>query len=83
MPTGLAVDATASRTYLLSGSYNAPGLTAFDQTPFTPTGTIGAPPLPSTTNGAAHLVRWGRYGLAFLTSDGQIALVRSPIVAQR
>ena len=83
VPTGLAVDTPANRTYVLSGSYNAPGLTAFDQTHFTPTGTVDAPPLPSTTNGAAHLVRWGRYGLAFLTSDGQIALVRSPIVAQR
>ena len=80
---GVAVDAPANRAYLLAASYYTPGITAFDATHFTPTGSIGTPPLPANTNGAAQLVRWGRYGLAYLTNDGQIVLVRSPLVAQR
>jgi hypothetical protein len=83
--SGVAVDTPANRAYFLSSaSYNAPGLTAFDESHFTPTGSIAAPPLPaSTTSAASQLVRWGRYGLAYITGDGQIALVRSPIVAQQ
>jgi hypothetical protein len=77
--SAIAVDTPANRAYLLSTN-GAPPLEAFDQTHFTPAGSLASPPLPNA-NGT-QLVRWGRYGLAYVASDGHVVLVRSTLVAQ-
>jgi trimeric autotransporter adhesin len=58
------------------------GLSRYDQFSFLPTGFIPLANLSTSTNQATSvdLIRFGSDGLAFLTSAGQIYLVRGPFV---
>ena len=79
------LEPSVSRVYFLAsapvdGAYN-PGIIAYDQAHFTPEGTAV---FPGVTDEATNvrLVRWGRYGFAFVSNwqGEQVSIVRTPIV---
>ncbi len=73
--SGLVVpDATADRVFFLTGSGLTWNLRAFSTSTFRE---IGSLEIPGVSGTPTSLIRWGREGLAFRTSGGQLYLLRA------
>ncbi|MGO8991819.1 MAG: hypothetical protein ACLQVI_00715 [Polyangiaceae bacterium] len=79
------LEPAVDRVYFLTNGWSADGgaygaeVIAYDQAHFTPLASAVFNALQQDTN--IRLVRWGRYGFAFVSNYGaQISIVRSPIV---
>lgn len=72
-------DSSVGRTFFLTGSGSVRTVSAFDQQQFLLQDFLDVPGVSGT---AGSLVRWGRDGLAFCTTGGQVFLIRSEIVPE-
>jgi uncharacterized protein (TIGR03437 family) len=79
--SGLAPDSSLGRAFFSSNSLSGSGggISVYDQTAFTRTGSLNVPALTASATGDDVLVRWSEDGLAFRGAS-QILLFRSPAV---
>jgi uncharacterized protein (TIGR03437 family) len=80
--SAVAPDAALGRTsFIYGGSFssNAPTFAVYDNSTFTPIGSVIVPGLANVGNGDDGMVRWGEDGLA-IRGQGQVFLLRSSMV---
>jgi hypothetical protein len=73
-------DSRANRVYFITSDFSTSTHTlyAYDQRTFLK---VGSMTLPGTSGFPSGLVRWGTNGLAYRTSDKQVVIIQTPLVA--